>query len=271
MCRVYYGLSLPLFVVCVCIKLRRNALELQAKLRHSAQLAMFNIKNAIVNFLSDSNIWCAAFPSVTVFGEIEDFKFKKYFLFYKKDYSSFYKSVVQICHTIATNSVQKQQKTFSNILVERVNQQYHCNLYYYENQPRISLTHEYMSEIVYKIVFSTEEFNDFLFIASNLILPSLCLSVNITNSLLAASTSSSEELLQLSSYKGCESFVQKHKLDDNSSIYLLYYRELLIIIQKLSSLYNPCIKEQYLNSFLQLNDVLTNRSFDEPPPPSNLV
>jgi len=213
---------------------------------------MYTTLTAILLFLTNNNLWCAAYPTVVVFGETDGTRFvtKKYFSFFKSDFVLLYKSLITICHTIAQNSVTNNLQDTKGIILSRYDAIYAWCACTVDSKLHVSFTIELSLETVYKVTFSLEDFNDLIFIFSKLLIPSLCLESNITNSLHRACTYSLNELKSLNTMEDCEAFVKKHNLDEKCNIYLMYYKEIIIIVHKLISLYNPQIKINLIEDIL---------------------
>jgi len=215
---------------------------------------MYNILIAIALFLTNNNIWCAAFPSVVIFGEVESessmFVKKKYFSFFKSDFVSLYKALISVCHTVAQNSATKNLQETKGIILERFETIYSWSVYYVNSNVRISFTIEISLETAYVITFSLDDFNDFIFVLSRSLIPSLCLQLNITNSLHKICTFSLNDLKCINTPEDCNAFVKKNNLDEKINIYLLYYKEIIIIVHKLMTLYNPQIKAKIIEEII---------------------
>lgn len=219
---------------------------------------MFNIHKANTTLLSDNNIWFSAFPSLLIFGEIEDFVYikNKHFVLYKCDFVVLYQALINICHSIAQNSSKKEYRDINDIFLKRApSTTYSWSLSYKQSVPYITFFNEPSSEYLtsdtlYKIICTLDELNDIILIFSKLILPTLCLQSNITKSLVQASNLSISDLKPLNSFKVCEEFVTKHNLDESTALYLFYYKEIVILVNKISSLYNPSIKNDIIDTII---------------------
>ena len=107
------------------------------------------------------------------------------------------------------------------------------------------------SNIEFKIQFSQEHFNDFIFILSQLILPILTFEDETFQLLeLVTATISDTELIQLTSLANCQQILKKYEFSFkmDSLIYLLYYKDILVVVSKLRTMHNPKIKENILKS-----------------------
>lgn len=216
---------------------------------------MLNVQNAIVSLLSDNNLWCSAFLSVLIFGEVEDFLFneKRSFKFYKTDFYDLYKAIVQIIKHIS-NSLPS-----ADIILERKAETeiYSWTLKIIDSKSIVCLIKENNYEITFKAYFSLEEFNDFVLILSQTIIPTFCTKSVILKSLDTILLNCTlDEIKNLVTLNQCFDILTKFKLDQNHAVYLFYYKEVLIVVFQLKSLYNPEIKKKISDEILHVNALL---------------
>lgn len=203
----------------------------------------YNVNNANVVLLSDNNLWCSAYPSLIIVGNIQNFVYieKQFFYFTKTDVFTFYQALLKIIKEIAARNYNHR-----DILIQRDCIIYFWNLICAENKPVVIFGIESNLEVIFKISFSLEEFNDFILVFGQLIIPSLCFQKSIISILDFAASSSYEDIIHFTSTnKLCTEFLRKHQLDESCTVYLMYYKEILIITHKIKTLYNKDIKKYF--------------------------
>lgn len=211
---------------------------------------MYSIKEAEVSLLSNCGIWCSAYPGKIIFGEIENdiFCSNKIFCLEKCYYTQFYFGLVKIVECIAESKTNVKEIILTKDLESLI--------YYFqinEISQIFALGIEKAFETQYKFVLNLELFNDFIFIIQKLILPSLCLSSEVQIVINAASSLPICDIENLSNRKNCSNFLLQNEVDPcKINIYLIYieyYMEIIIMIHKLKTLYNPSIVQNVLSKF----------------------
>jgi len=210
---------------------------------------MYSISSAIITLLSNTNTWFAAFPSVLIFGELNEsqaFVPSKSFMFEKLDFSKLYIAIASIASCIAQKTSSKETiLTKQNIV------------YFYDAKPNFQKTYEILFgieinfEVSFKILFDLDNFNDFVLLLTKLIFPIFCLKPSLHKLLDLASDCQIDEIINFSDKLKCYDFVQKNNVHcneiENSVICLEYYLEIVLIVNKLKSLFNPLIQKSKIN------------------------
>jgi len=200
---------------------------------------MLHVSNSNICLISDNNLFCTSFPAKIIIGNVEKCEYIKnqFFEFEKADIVPFCQSICTIVKSIAT------QKDSKGILVEKSNSLY---IYIYEySKKTLYFVIETLSETVFKVPFNLEEFNEIILIFSQLILPSLCLENDALELLEFVSYCTQDEILNLRSYQDCKQLLAKkhYVLQKNFYCsYILCYIDILVIVNRLRSLYNKDIK-----------------------------
>jgi len=213
---------------------------------------MYSIKKAQISLLSNLNVWCSSFPGKIIFGEIDEilcFDPNKSFLFEKNDLLKLDVAITKIISSIATNVELKEA-----IILKNPN-----TIYYFEvkkksvPETQILFSIEVDSDSVYRIVHSLDQFNDFIHILCQIILPIFCFDHEIENVFNLASNLSQQEILGFSDRKLCLEFLLKNNVQVNNLEtvlkYFSYYQEFILLINKFKSLYNPEPKKLILEQF----------------------
>lgn len=215
---------------------------------------MLKIQNSITTIVCDNNLCLSAFPTMLVFGKINNYEYDKNtsFRFFKTDFIDLYTSIVKIVTEVAVKSTKNgmilQRKAENLVYFWSVKQIEDCTI--------ISMGIESSSEITTKVHFSLEEFNDFVLILSQLFLPTICFDFTMVQFLNKACSAPLNEILELRTVENCDKFVSKYKLSFETIPYLICYKEILVVICKLKSLYNPNLKQKILDDILQLTNPL---------------
>ncbi|MBM3938148.1 MAG: hypothetical protein FJ333_05775 [Sphingomonadales bacterium] len=229
---------------------------------------MFDIKNATLTLISDSNLFCSAYPSLIILGEIENSIYitKKSIVIYKNEYCTLYTSLLNIVHCLAESRPQ------NNVIIDNLSEktglliQRHDNIYSWkvkyaaDSTPQIYFINEINTNCINIIFLSVPQFNDLVHIISQLILPSLCLKPTILRYLKLVSRLDGKEIIKIKTITDCENLLLKLNMEEDISVYIYYYREILLVVNKLSSLYNPDIKNKKMQTLNSIPSTL-------PPPP----
>jgi len=202
---------------------------------------MFYLKSAKVTLLCNNEVYCCVFPPKIVIGNVENDCFvNEYFIFNKEDYFDLYKGITDTIKFIA-----EEYPTNKGIILEKDNLMYFWTVKVNESTKEqiIILGIERSCDIIYKICFNQRSFNDFINILSHLILPSLnsnCLYI-LHSAIVKCDL---KQLIGFKNAENCRQFlVEIDEKDENLIISLMYYREILIIVSKLKSLYNSQYEE----------------------------
>lgn len=209
---------------------------------------MFKVAESNLLLLCDNNIFCASFPTKIVIGNVENGQFinNQYFEFDKCDIPCLTRSIVEMVQSIANTATKKA------IFLSKGE---HFK-YYWEYEGTLKTVYilsENHSEITFKVPFSLEEFNDLISILTFLILPSLCLDNNACQLLHFVSDCPLEEIVPIKTlqeyydYLKAKNFPLQHF---NLCAYLLHYKEILISLIQLKSLYNHDLKNHVINSLI---------------------
>jgi len=214
---------------------------------------MFDARNSKVTLLSNGNLWFSAFLGYIVFGNlIDSFYYEtSAFRFDKAEYISLYLTISNIITCIAENNEHKA--SFISRECENVNYIYEIKrnvLKEYE----ISFKLEIAGDVKYSILFHLENFNDFVHIISQLLIPSVSINLRLHQLLqISCNNAEVEDIKNFSVRENCLKFLQNSNFDhtdhEDFFIYLNYYQELLIIVKKLISMFNPTPK---VNNLLKI-------------------
>lgn len=215
---------------------------------------MLDARNSKVTLLSNGNIWFSAFLGYIVFGNLNNSYYYETsaFRFDKAEYISLYLMVANVISCIAENKEKKA--CFISREFENVN-------YFYEikrnilKEYEICFKLEIAGDVKYSILFNLENFNDFVHIVSQLLIPSVSINSRVQQLLqIACNNSKIEDIKDFSIRENCLKFLQNSNFDqielEDSSVYLNYYQELLIIVKKLMSMFNPTTK---VNNILKIH------------------
>lgn len=218
---------------------------------------MFNLKRAKLILCANGNLCCATFPPQIVIGFVEHsvFKNNEFFVFVKSDFFPLYASITKIVNNIANGITHDETGIIST--------KEDGNIYYWcLNQGSICLGIKCESKIVLQHSFSLENFNDFVIILSQLILPTICFKDDVFKCLDFASGCAIETLLKISNVNESVDFLKQtySSSDHILAINLYYYLETVIIVKKMKSLYN----------FKPKKDILDRITKIAPPHPSNV-
>lgn len=196
---------------------------------------MFDLKNALLLLFSDNNLCCASFPGNLVIGAIDQETFiqNQYFEFTKSDLRNLYKAVIEIVACIAKNTEKK------DAILKKEDESI---VYFWSfSNTTVYIGIETISTTTYKIPFSLDEFNDFVLILSKLIMPTLCLKSEPFLLLEFVSDFPPKEFLALKDFADVLKFLHSKKynlFDSTFATYILYYKEILLIVSMLKSLHN---------------------------------
>lgn len=209
---------------------------------------MFSVKNSSLLLVSDNNLFCASFPAKVIIGNTKNYEFitNEYFEYEKKDFINLCQAIICIVKTIALAKGDK------GILIEKdVDLRY---FWIYESSMKIVfLGIEKDPNIIFKIPFTLNEFNDFILILTQLLLPSLCIDIDAMKLLDFASNCSPNEIVQIKTFHQCSSYLESKNFpipNNYHCAYLLYYKEIIVVLNRLKSMFNYDIKNNPVSNLL---------------------
>ena len=209
---------------------------------------MYSLNSAKVTLIANNNLCCCAFFAVLVVGITDNLKFLKYFTFYKSDYFHLYKAITAIVKVISKDSTDER-----GIILHRDNDVYYWTIKSPKEIKQILFIKEVSGDNVFSLSFNLEDFNDFVNICSKLILPTLSSNVKIHNVLCLASNCEIDQIVNFINPKSCKTFLQSiEEYNEDSIICLMYYREFIIIVHQLKTLFNPLIENDRINSLSEI-------------------
>lgn len=217
-----------------------------------------NINEAIITLLCDNNLFCSSYPSKILVGHLKSCKFvtQETFVFFKSDFTTLYHSILEIVSSIPFKTRNK------SIILRRDDLIYYYDVTFFDDVPRVALFIEFQNNLQLKTVFELESWNDFLNVISELLLPTLCLNeklYEIINCVLEQE--SIETVLQFGETSECLKYLKSSKYPKVPSTDLVtfskclkYYREIIIILIKLKSLYNPQITSEKIQKLFPVTN-----------------
>ena len=203
-----------------------------------------------------SDLFISALPGKIVFGEVSEQKYLKfqYFKFMHFEIFHLYLALVNILKYLVNNENQDKGLIL----------QLDANLLYFWQgkniikndiqQKIIVFGIEYNSNIIYELLFDCGELNCLIKYLPNTIFASLCLKSSEKDLFEKVTKESTSVIVSLNSTEKCHFFLKTLKNDQiflfncleesNFVDLLIHYNELLIIIQKLKSMYNPDVENR---------------------------
>lgn len=215
----------------------------------------FNFSNSCKTLISqNSEIFVSAFPGKIIFGNVNQVGYQK-FKYFKFNHFEIFNFFVALTNIFKFLSDSTTRNTGNRGVILTLN---NFEVYYWmvkdlfinnSNQKQIVFGIEKQSEVVFELNLTLKELNELINIIAQTILSCLCLK-SIEKQLLESVTlQSTEDILALKDHKTCEKFIKHFEEINKFSIdsvqisnlldTVIYYNDLLIIIQKLKSMYNP--------------------------------
>lgn len=213
----------------------------------------FLFADSCKTLISNKNeIFVSAFPGKIVFGKVNQVGYKKsnFFKFFHFEIFHFFVALTNIFKFLSSENTANKGIILTLDTLE---------VYYWigkelvvtnQNQKIIVFGIEENSQSVFEINLKLQELNELIHIVSQTIISCLCLKSiekQLFENIVQCPTS---EIVQLKDYKQCEQFIQKFEKSIKVSIdsikipnlidIVIYYHELLLIVQKLKSM---CIGE----------------------------
>jgi len=212
---------------------------------------MQSLEDSCLTLLCDNNLFCSAFPSCIIIGNIKNNKYivNQFFMFYKSEFSVLYLAIVDIINAISEKS--KKQK----LILERDHLTYSFLVTLIDSKFQIALIVESNGNETFRAIFDLETWNDFINVLSELVPSTLCLDSKLSNVFEMATKSSLNDIIAFKDINNCANFLKDIKFDNFNSYEtakcLKYYREIIIIVHKLKSLYNPALDETKIKKLFQ--------------------
>jgi len=199
------------------------------------------------------NCFASAFPGKVVIGEVlrNEFSFEKHFIVYRKLYSDFFESIVEIIEAIS-----KQSESKGLIKTE------HCDYqYFWQFTVNVGVKfgiEKNEEEIVFLTVFDLSEFNNLLDTFKELILPSLMLRKVECDVLEEVANLEFKTILEFNETNNAKLVTQIEALRNdenyNNCIVIKMNFDIIILLHKLSDLvntdYRRNFKKQNLKSYV---------------------
>lgn len=214
---------------------------------------MFQFQNAkLLIPLRLSDLFEASYPRKIIFGcyEESNFSFKKSIIVDLENIQKFYQNIIELISAFQNDPVTPTEpKRFA----------FYDN---YDYSWQISLAGNICfivsckDEILSKFSFQFEQFNELLFVFTQCILPSLCLSNEELDFLTLASKSKFLSLIELKNSSEIETFISelnpKYKKEYfKYKILILYHLDIILIINKLNEFCNVELLPNQIESLIQ--------------------
>ena len=217
----------------------------------------FNFSNSCKTLISQkSEIFVSAFPGKIIFGNVDQVGYKKlnYFKFNHFELFHFFVALTNIFKFLSDTSDTKLNTANKGIILTLNT----FEVYYWivkdvfinnNIQKQIVFGIEKEAKVVFELNLTLKELNELINIIAQTILSCLCLKSIEKQLLENVALQSTEDIIALKNHQMCENFIKNFEEINKFSIdsvqisnlidLVIYYNELLIVIQKLKSMYNP--------------------------------
>ena len=201
---------------------------------------LFLLEDSLVTLVAQTNLICASFPGVIVFGKMKNKRFvlQESFRFFRSHYHVIFLTFVQIAKVFSGLNPLTKKK-----MMEAGTHIYNWEVTQQDEVFLVTLSIEHEGKDIFKVCFNPSQLNNFCMTIKELILPSLCLKYTESELLRTVSLSNITQIKRLKIKEECYNYVKSYfkkneHLYEAGAILLHYYRDIIMLLHKLDQFYS---------------------------------
>ena len=200
----------------------------------------FLLEDSLVTFITQTNLICASYAGVIVFGKVKNKHFvsQESFRFFRSQYHLIFLTFVQIAKVFSGLTPLTKKK-----IMDAGIHTYNWEVTQQGELFRVTFTIEQEVNQLYKVCFNPNQLNNFCMTIKELILPSLCLKYTESELLRTVSLSNVIQIKRFKIKEECYNYVKNYfkkneYLYEAGAILLHYYRDIIMLLHKLDQFYS---------------------------------